>query len=215
MNKLTVLNNNRELTIDSREVAKMLGIEHKLILRKLEGSKSAGMIGIIPILGDGISVKDYFIKSSYKDAQNKERKCYNITLKGIGLIIDASRKTKKMKPLIEWYNNNSTQERQVILTNRFEDEFMNKLEQALEPMELILEKQFIVDSYRLDGYIPSLRLAIEYDEGQHKISTNQKLDEIRQNYISGKLGCMFIRCDYEDTDAYNIGKVFKKIMEVR
>src|SRR3712207_8319507 len=77
MNKLTVLNNNRELTIDSREVAQMLGIEHKLILRKLEGSKSAGMIGIIPILGEnGIAPAKYFIESTYKDTQNKERKCY-------------------------------------------------------------------------------------------------------------------------------------------
>ncbi|CAG7839947.1 hypothetical protein CLOHAE12215_01363 [Clostridium haemolyticum] len=205
-NELKVINQNGKLLTDSRDVAKMVSKEHSELLKDIRR--------YMGYLAEG-ETSNFFIESTYKDKNNQERKCYKITIDGIKMIIDKSRKTKKLQLLIEWYNNNSTQETQIILANRFEDEFMNKLEQALEPMELILEKQFIVDNYRLDGYIPSLKLAIEYDEGQHKISTNKKLDKIRQDYISGKLGCMFIRCDYEDTDAYNIGKVFKKIMEVK
>ncbi|AEB77394.1 antirepressor protein (plasmid) [Clostridium botulinum] len=205
-NELKVINQGGKLLTDSRDVATMVGKEHSKLLRDINI--------YIGYLAEG-ETSNFFIESTYKDKNNQERKCYKITIDGIKMIIDKSRKTKKLQLLIEWYNNNSTQETQIILANRFEDEFMNKLEQALEPMELILEKQFIVDNYRLDGYIPSLKLAIEYDEGQHKISTNKKLDKIRQDYISKKLGCTFIRCDYEDTDAYNIGKVFKKIMEVK
>ncbi|EES90300.1 antirepressor [Clostridium phage D-1873] len=112
MNKLTVLNNNRELTIDSREVAKMLGIEHKLILRKLEGSKSAGMIGIIPILGEnGIAPAKYFIESTYKDTQNKERKCYLFTKMGC-----------------EFIANKFTGEKGILFTAKYVEKF-NQMEQ--------------------------------------------------------------------------------------
>ena len=37
--------------IDSREVAEMLGKEHKYLLREIEGSKEGNTVGIIPPLG--------------------------------------------------------------------------------------------------------------------------------------------------------------------
>lgn len=59
-------------------------VEHKEILRKLEGTKRADgtvkQVGIIPTLTKGeIPLSDYFILSSYKDASGKENKCYEIT----------------------------------------------------------------------------------------------------------------------------------------
>lgn len=62
----------------------MMEVEHKEILRKLEGTKRADgtvkQVGIIPTLTKGeIPLSDYFILSSYKDASGKENKCYEIT----------------------------------------------------------------------------------------------------------------------------------------
>lgn len=74
-------------TITSLEVAEMMGIEHKEILKKLEGTKradgSAKQIGIIPVLTKGnFPLSDYFVLSSYKDKSGKENKCYLLTKLG-------------------------------------------------------------------------------------------------------------------------------------
>lgn len=67
--------------IDSREVAEMMEAPHADILKKLEGRKDRK--GYIQILSEGqMSVADYFTKSSYIDAQGKERPCYNVTRLG-------------------------------------------------------------------------------------------------------------------------------------
>ena len=67
-----------QLTIDSREIADMLEIKHKEILRKLEGAKDRK--GYIQILTEHQMVpSDYFIPSTYKDESGKENKCYLFT----------------------------------------------------------------------------------------------------------------------------------------
>ena len=72
MNELIV-----KQTLDSREVAEMMGIEHYKLLRKIEGSTDRkGYIQIITEAQMGLS--EYFIKTSYKDASGKENKNYQI-----------------------------------------------------------------------------------------------------------------------------------------
>lgn len=73
--------------IDSREVAEMLGKQHKLLLREIEGSKDGKTVGIIPTLASAnFAPTNYFIESTYKDIQNKNRKCYLCTKMGCELI---------------------------------------------------------------------------------------------------------------------------------
>ncbi|MCD3245287.1 phage regulatory protein [Clostridium botulinum C] len=74
MNKLTVLNN-KGLVLDSREVAEMMGKEHKQLLREIRDVTSI-------LASENFSPTRYFIESTYKDAQNKERKCYLCTKMG-------------------------------------------------------------------------------------------------------------------------------------
>lgn len=82
-NKLQTLNNNN-LTIDSREVAEMLGVKHGKILEKLEGTKDGKTKGIIPTMREHeIGFSEYFIESSYKtEGNNKTYKCYLCTKLG-------------------------------------------------------------------------------------------------------------------------------------
>lgn len=74
-------------TITTVEIAEMMEVEHKEILKKLEGTTkpdgSAKQIGIIPVLTKGnFPLSDYFILSSYKDSSGKENKCYLVTKLG-------------------------------------------------------------------------------------------------------------------------------------
>ena len=77
----------KDKTISSLEVAEMMEIEHKEILKKLEGTTkpdgTVKQVGIIPTLTKGnFPLSDYFRLSSYKDSSGKENKCYNITKLG-------------------------------------------------------------------------------------------------------------------------------------
>ena len=72
---------NIQETINSVEVAKMVETSHKIILRKLDGSKNRK--GIVQILTEHQMVpSDFFIPSTYIDSSGKENKCYLITKKG-------------------------------------------------------------------------------------------------------------------------------------
>lgn len=71
--------------IDSREVAEMLQVEHKEVIRKIEGGTKE--VGLIPTLESGnFPPTNYFIESTYTDKQNKTRKCYLCTKMGCELL---------------------------------------------------------------------------------------------------------------------------------
>lgn len=195
-------------TLDSREVAEMMDMEHKLLLRKIEGSTDRK--GYIQIIGDK---NEYFIQSTYIDAQGKERKKYNITPKGIKLILDNTRNYKNKEKLYEYYNDLNLEKNEVILYNREEIDFINMLEDTLKPFRLKGTKQYKVKSYRIDYYIESINIAIEYDEADHKNYSYEK-HEGRQREIEKELGCRFIRVSNNDNNAYNIGKVIKEIFNL-
>lgn len=69
-----------------------------------------------------------------------------------------------------------------------EKEILDQLEYEYS---LKIERQYEVEGYFLDGYIPKLNLAIEIDEKYH--NDNIKRDKIRQREIENFLDCEFIR----------------------
>lgn len=97
-----------------------------------------------------------------------------------------------------------------MLTSRKEIEFLQLLEGVLSPLGLTLERQYIVNGYRLDGYVPEMNLAIEYDEGQHDF--HQEDDYQREQDIHREIGCTFVRVSYKECDSVNVGYVVKAIM---
>lgn len=71
--------NPKTLTLDSREIAEMIGKEHKELLRdirKYENYLNESKIALV----------DFFEKSSYIDAKGETRPCYQITKKGCEFI---------------------------------------------------------------------------------------------------------------------------------
>lgn len=83
------MNEMMKSTITTLEVAEMMEVPHSDILKKLEGRKDRK--GYIQILAEGqMSVGDYFIKTSYKDANNQERPCYEVTKLGCDFLANKS-----------------------------------------------------------------------------------------------------------------------------
>lgn len=144
-------NEGREVyVIDSREVAEMMGKTHGALLKDLQGSKDGKSIGIIPTLEkSNLDLSNYFIESSYKDAKGRERKCYLVTKMGCELL---GSKQQGVKGIIfnTLFNDRlkdiecDTIKHDVKLVcetlkethKRSEIEFLNMLEQALEPFNI-------------------------------------------------------------------------------
>jgi len=80
MNNLTIINQDGQLLVDSRQVAEMVGKEHSHLLRDIKG--------YISILGPNPKVDSaqFFIESTYIDKQNQARACYLITKMGCEMV---------------------------------------------------------------------------------------------------------------------------------
>ncbi|WP_282804252.1 Rha family transcriptional regulator [Clostridium tetani] len=74
----------KELTLDSREVAEMVRKEHDKLLRDIRNyiSQMKQANEESPSLESPINPSDYFIESSYVNKQNKKQPCYEITKLG-------------------------------------------------------------------------------------------------------------------------------------
>ena len=72
--------------IDSREVARMMGISHRHVLEYIEGNESSGVIGISKVIAKrGTDIGVYFIPSTFL-SNNREYRCYLVTKKGCELL---------------------------------------------------------------------------------------------------------------------------------
>ncbi len=82
MNNLNVFNHNGVEVIDSREVADMIGKQHKHLLADIRGyveiMDSSNEPKIRPV--------DFFIPSSYRDTKGEMRPCYLLTKKGCDMV---------------------------------------------------------------------------------------------------------------------------------
>ena len=89
MEELQVINHNSVDVIDSREVAEMIGKDHRHLIRDIRGYTEILKNTTEPNFGLG----DFFIESNYKDSTGRTLPCYLLTRKGCDFI--ASRMTGK------------------------------------------------------------------------------------------------------------------------
>ena len=73
--------------IDSREVAEMMGKEHKEIMWYIDGNEKRNIVGIRPTLeqSEDMHLANYFIESTYND-RGRTKKCYLCTKMGCELL---------------------------------------------------------------------------------------------------------------------------------
>lgn len=101
----------------------------------------------------------------------------------------------------------------VVFAQHKEIRFLDILEETLKPFNIKGVRQYTVLKYRIDYYIPSLNIAIEYDENNHNHYT-YKQHEGRQKEIEEEIGCIFIRVSDKETYFYNVGYVIKEIFKI-
>ena len=73
-----------------------------------------------------------------------------------------------------------------------------------------MKTQFYVDNYHIDLYFENVKLAIECDESHHNSSSNKIKDRERQDHISQKLSCKFIRFNPNDKN-FNLFTLLNEI----
>lgn len=146
--------------LDSREVATMMGKEHKEILQYLEGLKTKDgkvkITGIIPTLtSGGLHPLDYFIKDNYKDNKNEIRRCYLVTKMGCELL-----------------GNKQQGEKGILFSAKYVEEF-NRMEEALkEKTPQLTEEE---------------KLALQlYHGGIEAIEANKRLIELKTAQLQPK-----------------------------
>ena len=154
MNKALLNLSNNELTIDSREVAEMLGINHWEILRKLDGTDKVK--GIIPILtNNNIVVSKYFIQSEYKDLSGKRNKCYLCTKLGCDFLA-----------------NKFNGEKGILFTAKYVERF-NAMERSIKENSILIANKEIEE---LKDTVNELKKATEEAKKHYKPSHKTKLD---------------------------------------
>lgn len=164
------------------------------------------------VLLDKNSSVNLGVEFDYK--QLGQRGGYLVNGHGLYKLISYSEKVSVMKKekFIEWFKEIGLIDDGVVFNSRKEINFLDKLENALIPFSITGIKQYNVLNYRIDYYIPSLNVAIEYDENAHKHYTYEQ-HELRQELIEKELGCRFIRVIDKNDDDYNIGLVIKQLLK--
>ena len=145
-------------TLDSREVAEMVDMEHKLLLRKIYGSKDRN--GYITILSKNqMEPTKYFIESTYIDAQGKERKNCQITKIGCELIA-----------------HKITGEKGILFTARYVEKFHAMEEQLQETTIALKVKELENQVRKLEEVNQELERSTQEAKSMMKLSHKNKLD---------------------------------------
>ena len=189
-----------------REVEGKKELQHKSFMTKIrkevEMLKSLGLDGEI-----------YYKPSSYINSQNKEQLCYELNKEAVKYMADMT-KSRDKEVLLKVYEYMGGDSSVVYCMDRFETTFFNKLSDTLQAMDVELDTQKnVLDKYKLDGFLPQYNIVIEYDEEQHNVEPQKSKDIKRQKEIEDKFGYKFIRLNYKDTDAYNVGLVIKELIK--
>jgi len=148
----------------------------------------------------------------WHDKTNQKRTQTIINKKGILRAIQFTRKITECKKHL-LLNKIFPNEKNIILSSTKESEFFHILEKTLEPFNIYGKKQYTIDNYRIDFYIEDKKIAVEFDENNHKYY-DKKSEKIRNNYIKQKLNCKFIRINDENSNLWNCGYVIKSIFNI-
>lgn len=142
MSQLTVLNQNGQLLVESREVAEMTGKQHKDLLRDIRNYSEI-------LTSAELRSSDFFIPSSYEDGKGEARPCYLLTRKGCDMVA-----------------NKMTGEKGVLFTAAYVTQFEQMEKQLSDPFAALspeLKAIFTVDTkvQRLESRIEEVDNKVE------------------------------------------------------
>lgn len=158
MTNIVKIENKEIMVIDSREVAEMLGKEHKEVLNYIEGRKDKNgkdlVVGIIPtLIGADLRSSNYFIESTYKDSLNRTKKCYLITKQGCELLGNKQQGAKGIlfsAKYVERFNQMEKELRNKSLDSYMIEDPIKRAKRWIEEQEqaqlLLEQKQQVIDT---------------------------------------------------------------------
>lgn len=152
------LQNKEVQTISSKEVATMMGREHKEIMWMIDGNEKRGVVGIKPIIEQSVELHfaNYFIESTYNDRGRKLR-CYECTKMGCDMLA-----------------NKMTGEKGILFTAKYVKRF-NEME------KLLLEQN--TPSYMISDPIKRAEQWIKEQKEKQLIEEQKKLIEEKHDNL--------------------------------
>ena len=97
---------------------------------------------------------------------------------------------------------------------RKEIEIVGFIQEMLTQIMIPFEFQKSVSNYRIDLYLPSLKLAIEIDENNHA-DRDPSYEKAREERIREELGCKFLRINPDASDfklSSCVGRIMREII---
>lgn len=176
------ISNKKEIRINRKEIAEAIGLS----------SNSESNLTIIT-----------------KVTQNLE--CMGLIKKDFKYIIEIKDNKNFQTKRVIYYKiiNDKKLENSSLIRN--EGNFLRLLEEKLLDINIKGIKQYRILNFYIDYYIPSLNIAIEYDEELAHKNYSYEKQEGRQLMIEKELNCRFIRVSDKDSNEDNINKVISQL----
>ena len=203
---LTIIQENNQLLVDSREVAAMIGKRHADLIRDIDGYKL--------ILDQNAKLRsdDFFIESHYKAGTGKPYKCYKLTKQGCEMVANKLTGEKGIlftATYVSRFNEMESREKhQNQLPTNFKEALLMLVEQVekteqLETKNLVLtqqnnELQPKASYYDLVLQNKSLLTVskIAKDYGMSAVTLNRKLHDLGVQYKQGDIWLLYAK--YQD-----------------
>lgn len=165
MNQLKVISQNGQLVTDSRDVAKMIGKEHKHLLRNIRS--------YIDVLRKSkIGLTDFFIEGHYIDSQGKPRPRFYLTKKGCDMVA-----------------NKMTGEKGVLFTAEYVTRF-EEMEKQLQQPRVLSEKEQLKASMKLS--LEASETLEQHNDRITNLENNMRIDGNQEHAIKRKANSIVI-----------------------
>lgn len=200
MKQIQTIEQNNQRVLTTAQLAESYGAEEKLIQQNFSNNKSRYKEGKHFFLLQGKELRKFKGEYANYGIASNTNKLYLWTFRGCVLHASSLRNV----PVDRIYGianifGIDTDNLVVVGDCSKEYEFERLLESVI-PSNLRLEKQFVIGTYRLDFYFPSIGLIIEFDENAHKFT--KLADKKREIEIKELLpNVQFIRV--RETDIYS------------
>ena len=186
-----------EELFDAKQVGEALGLNDEATSKAVSrmSDKQKMVISNKMLLGFGVN---------FTKKLNNRGKSF-LTKEGVVALISKSR-TQTIKTKIEVLDSLGIKDAKLLMIDYPEVKFLEHLETSLDAIGVTdYIEQYTINNKRIDLYIPSLNIAIEYDEDGHG-NYSYEAQEGRQAMIEEELGCEFLRYDSRIDNIVNVAQ---------
>ena len=179
-----LFNFNGQPTLDSREVAKMIGKSHKHLMRDIRQYIS----NMTP--GPSLDPAQFFIESNYKDANGQFRPCYLLTKQGCEFVGNKLTGKKGTLFTVQYVGLFNDYEKRLVARPQFQipQNMAEALQLAADQAKKLMEQQPKVDYFDTQMHNPGLMTVTEIakDYGMTAAKFNKLLHKFGIQFKQGK-----------------------------